>query len=745
MALGVIAAPLLVQGIAGCTFTPGSYPPVDDNAYTCACRCKVGPVTRTLTIQAASDDAEQDGSTVDLGGNDLDLSLQLVGLRFADAGIPPGAKITSATVQFTGRFDENATTDLQIAVELSTNAATFAAVNDDISTRPLLPSSGLPWSPGPWAAGRADTNERTPDVSAMIQELVNQYGWTTHSPIVFIFLGTAGQRSAIEYDLNPAQAAKLTITYDPSVDIRLPVCTTPDIAAENVGPVPFPSADLDCRSRIADTFAGLSAACGYPSDCACELLFSNPEQADPSFDRDVCDTVCAETPADSTCSNFNPNGFWNCIGAGGSEQSCAHFVAATNATGNEPVCTASAGRPAMAARLFGRQSTCEVEGTSEIEVGDREPKHDPATAGTVEVLGDPCPGGGCKVATSLLLAMEPIEFSVRFAPDPRIGNLSASGDSVEPTTLSGVDATFAVNTIQGTGNGGNGSGDSAAIDASNDEAVLVGVDWANKLCDLNGRLSAGGSIFQGVCAGDETVDCTQDSPDCDAVGGPCQREADMTVDVHVAGPIVNQPPAADAGADQSVQCTSTSGASFTLAGVATDPDDNIAVTSWRAGSRIGTLLGAGPGLSQSLAVGGSQDYFWRVLDSAAAGDEDSVHVGVVDTVAPNLTLGVSPSGFSKPNHKLVLVTATLTTSDTCDASPAVKLVSITSTEPDNGLGDGDQPIDVQGAAFNTDDRQFLLRNERSGTGRGRIYTITYSATDASGNATLRQATVTVPR
>src|SRR5262249_62099428 len=49
------------------------------------------------------------------------------------------------------------------------------------------------------------------------------------------------------------------------------------------------------------------------------------------------------------------------------------------------------------------------------------------------------------------------------------------------------------------------------------------------------------------------------------------------------------------------------------------------------------------------------------------------------------------------------------------------------------------------AAFGTDDRQFLLRNERSGTGRGRIYTITYSATDASGNTTLRQTTVTVPR
>ena len=90
------------------------------------------------------------------------------------------------------------------------------------------------------------------------------------------------------------------------------------------------------------------------------------------------------------------------------------------------------------------------------------------------------------------------------------------------------------------------------------------------------------------------------------------------------------------------------------------------------------------------------------------------------------------------------MTATIVTSDTCDASPAIRLVSITSNEPDNGLGDGDKPQDIQGAAFGTDDRQFLLRSERSGGGSGRIYTITYSATDASGNVTTRQATVTVP-
>ena len=60
------------------------------------------------------------------------------------------------------------------------------------------------------------------------------------------------------------------------------------------------------------------------------------------------------------------------------------------------------------------------------------------------------------------------------------------------------------------------------------------------------------------------------------------------------------------------------------------------------------------------------------------------------------------------------------------------------------MGDGDTPNDIQGAALGTDDRSFQLRAERSAKGTGRIYTVTYRATDASGNGKTASATVTVP-
>ena len=39
----------------------------------------------------------------------------------------------------------------------------------------------------------------------------------------------------------------------------------------------------------------------------------------------------------------------------------------------------------------------------------------------------------------------------------------------------------------------------------------------------------------------------------------------------------------------------------------------------------------------------------------------------------------------------------------------------------------------------------MLRAERSGKGNGRIYTVTYRATDASNNTTTKTATVIVPK
>ncbi|MHB9100630.1 MAG: hypothetical protein ACYC2E_03840 [Sulfuricella sp.] len=110
----------------------------------------------------------------------------------------------------------------------------------------------------------------------------------------------------------------------------------------------------------------------------------------------------------------------------------------------------------------------------------------------------------------------------------------------------------------------------------------------------------------------------------------------------------------------------------------------------------------------------------------------------IDTTPPSLTLSLSPNTLWPPNDKLVSVTAAITVKDNYDPAPEIKLESITASEP---LAAND----VQGAQFGTDDRQFNLVAKRAGTSlAGRTYTVTYSATDASGNKVTASATVTVP-
>jgi hypothetical protein len=102
------------------------------------------------------------------------------------------------------------------------------------------------------------------------------------------------------------------------------------------------------------------------------------------------------------------------------------------------------------------------------------------------------------------------------------------------------------------------------------------------------------------------------------------------------------------------------------------------------------------------------------------------------------TVTVVDTTLWPPNHKLKPVEIHVTSSDACDPAPQVKCVA-TSNEADDGLGDGDTSEDIQWKGT-----ELLLRSERSGTGTGRVYTVTCTATDASKNVRTASATVSVP-
>ena len=107
----------------------------------------------------------------------------------------------------------------------------------------------------------------------------------------------------------------------------------------------------------------------------------------------------------------------------------------------------------------------------------------------------------------------------------------------------------------------------------------------------------------------------------------------------------------------------------------------------------------------------------------------------LDTSPPSLTVILSPDTLVSQNSKLAAINVSFAIKDDYDRMPAIKLESITSGEP---LG----ADDIRDASFGLDDRYFKVLAESKSLA-GRIYTVTYSATDASGNQTIASATVTV--
>lgn len=119
----------------------------------------------------------------------------------------------------------------------------------------------------------------------------------------------------------------------------------------------------------------------------------------------------------------------------------------------------------------------------------------------------------------------------------------------------------------------------------------------------------------------------------------------------------------------------------------------------------------------------------------------SRQVRVRDLVPPEISsVSVTPTLLKQNNHKMVLITVSYAVGDN-SGDDVEKWITVTSNEPDNGLGDGDTAGDIS----IVDAHNVYVRAERSGTGSGRVYTITIHARDRYGNLATTTATVTVPR
>ena len=172
-------------------------------------------VSLNIRVNASSDDSNQatDG-TCSTSAATMDIGREAwCGSRFNSVTIPQGAYITSAYVTFTAKSSDNATTSLNIYGEAVDNSATYTTNSNDISGRTDTTAT-VAWSNmAAWSTVGATYS--TPDISTILQEIVNRPGWTSGNSLSIMYKSpdTSGRRRAEPYDHNTALAPLLHVDY----------------------------------------------------------------------------------------------------------------------------------------------------------------------------------------------------------------------------------------------------------------------------------------------------------------------------------------------------------------------------------------------------------------------------------------------------------------------------------------------------------------------------------------------------
>jgi hypothetical protein len=279
------------------------------------------PVTVEVRVAAGTDDAEERATgSMYISSSDLELVLdkdnQTVGMRFVGVSIPQGATIQNAYVQFTADKAGSDSTSLTVVGQDTDDAATFSAsINGDISSR-VKTSAEVDWPNVPvWAKGAAGTAEQTPDLSSVIQEIVDRPGWTSGNSLVIIITGT-GKRVAESYNGSAAGAPLLHVEYyggppnspplaaDDAASTSEDTAVTIDVAANDTDPdgsLDLASTNTACTTCASTTNGSLANNGDGTFTYTPDADFSGGDSFAYEIcdDRNACDTATVAITVDA--------------------------------------------------------------------------------------------------------------------------------------------------------------------------------------------------------------------------------------------------------------------------------------------------------------------------------------------------------------------------------------------------------------------------------------------------------------
>ena len=159
-----------------------------------------------VTFVASSDDAEQENDAIDaLFDDDIDAgwegepedqNILTAGMRFRDIFLPKGATIDSAFIIVHSHESKTAADVANLTIVGDANDFSPTFTEDSLIDARARTNAQIDWTVDePWGLW---TPHRTPDVSAIVQEIIDRDGWETGNPLTFIILGEDQGPSEVE-------------------------------------------------------------------------------------------------------------------------------------------------------------------------------------------------------------------------------------------------------------------------------------------------------------------------------------------------------------------------------------------------------------------------------------------------------------------------------------------------------------------------------------------------------------------
>ena len=249
--------------------------------------------------------------------------------------------------------------------------------------------------------------------------------------------------------------------------------------------------------------------------------------------------------------------------------------------------------------------------------------------------------------------------------------------------------------------------------------------WA---INVNEQLTAYGNNF---IDGDDDIESIRFSLSPRIGGISHEPDVYVAIDNLYISNAVPEPviPIADAGMDVELSADDQCGASVVLDGSGSSDEDGDELSYyWFYNDE---LFAEGVEVPVDLGLG-EHAFTLIVNDGFEDSEPNSCVVTVIDDTLPELTISVDKPILWPANNKMVKITPSFEVFDNCSGEVAIELVDITCDQESQN----DMEI--------TDDGIFLRAKRDASDKEGRIYTLTYKATDNSDNETIASVEVKVP-